>query len=66
MREILRRQLRPVTEPADRGPQTVTVELSDIAAGDVLTVRTAPIPGGTNSWGWTYLSRLVIEMIIHD
>jgi hypothetical protein len=60
-REILRRRLQPVTEPADRGPQTATVDLTGIAAGDLLTVRTAPIPGGNNSWGWTYLSRLVIE-----
>lgn len=60
-REILRRRLQPLTEPAHRGPQSATVGLTGIAPGDILTVRTAPIPGGHNSWGWTYLSRLVIE-----
>ncbi len=60
-REIYLRRLQPVTAQADRGPQTASVDLAGIAAGDVLSVRTAPIPGGNNSWGWTYLSRLVIE-----
>jgi len=60
-REIFLRRLQPVTVPADRGPQTASVALAGLAAGDILTVRTAPIPGGNNSWGWTYLSRLVIE-----
>lgn len=60
-REILRRRLQPVTEAADRGRQSATVELAGLAPGDVLTVRTAPVPGGNASWGWTYFSRLVIE-----
>jgi hypothetical protein len=60
-RELSLRRLQPVTVPADRGPQTMSVDLAGIAAGDILTVRTAPIPGGNASWGWTYLSRLVIE-----
>ena len=60
-REIFLRRLLPVTVPADRGLQTARVDLAGIAAGDVLSVRTAPVPGGNTSWGWTYLSRLVIE-----
>ncbi len=60
-REILRRRLQPVTVPADRGPQSATVDLTGLAAGDVLTVRTAPVPGGSMSWGWTYLSQLHLE-----
>lgn len=60
-REIGRRELRPVTEPGDRGAQTLTVTLPSVQAGDVLLVRTAPTAGGSNSWGWTYLSRLTLE-----
>lgn len=61
LREIFLRRLHPVTEPADRGPQNASVDLAGIAEGDVLSVRTAPVPGGNASWGWTYLSRVVIE-----
>jgi hypothetical protein len=60
-REIFRRRLQPVTLPADRGPQAAAIDLTGIAAGDVLTVRTAPLPDRGASWGWTYISRLVIE-----
>lgn len=60
-REIYRRRLQPVTDDADRGAQSAAIDLPGIAAGDVLTVRTAPIPGGNSSWGWTYLSRVVLE-----
>lgn len=60
-REIFRRALRPVTAPADRGAQSAEIILPALAAGDILSVRTTTAPGGTNSWGWTYLSRLAIE-----
>lgn len=60
-REIFRRQLRPTSEPADRGAHTGVIDLPAIAAGDVLTLRTAAVPGGNSSWGWTYLSRVVFE-----
>ena len=60
-REIFLRRLQPATVPADRGPQTASVDLAGIAAGDVLSVRTTPIPGGNASWGWTYLSRVVLD-----
>jgi hypothetical protein len=61
VREIFLRRLQPATTPADRGPQTASIDLTGITAGDVLSVRTAPVPGGNNSWGWTYLSRLAID-----
>lgn len=61
LREIFLRRLQPATMPADRGPQTASVDLAGLVAGDVLSVRTAPIPGGNANWGWTYLSRVVIE-----
>jgi hypothetical protein len=60
-REIFRRGLRPVTIAADRGAQTARVNLPALAAGDRLVLRTVPAPGGNSSWGWTYVSRLVIE-----
>ncbi|MES1194905.1 MAG: hypothetical protein ABUL65_03350, partial [Opitutus sp.] len=60
-REIFRRPLQPLTVAGDRGTQTVTIDLPAVAAGDVLTLRTAPAPGGSASWGWTYVSRLVID-----
>jgi hypothetical protein len=60
-REIFRRSLRPVDVAADRGPQSATVELPAVPPGAVLTVRTRPAAGGDSSWGWTYLSQLVIE-----
>jgi hypothetical protein len=60
-REIFRRALRPVTEPADRGPQTARIPLPALSAGDQLILRTLPAPGASNSWGWTYVSRLILE-----
>ena len=60
-REIFRRALRPVAAPADRGRQSAKIALGDVAAGDVLVLRTAAPPGASNSWGWTYVARLFIE-----
>lgn len=60
-REIYRRALRPVKLAPDRGPQVLILALGPVAAGDVLTVRTQPAPGADSSWGWTYVSRLLIE-----
>jgi hypothetical protein len=60
-RELARRVMQPVTTAADRGPQSLRVDLPAVHAGDVLLVRTAPLPGGNTSWGWTYFSRLVLE-----
>ncbi len=60
-REIFRRTLRPVTLESDRGAQTATVQLTGVAAGDRLILRTAPAPGGSPSWGWTYVSHLTIQ-----
>ena len=61
VREIFRRTLDPVARPADRGPQSVTVPLPAGAPGGRLVLRTEPVPGGSNSWGWTYFSRCDIE-----
>jgi hypothetical protein len=60
-REIFRTSLHPRTVAADRGPQTASVTLPPAAAGTTLTVRTLPAAGADNNWGWTYVSRLVIE-----
>jgi hypothetical protein len=60
-REIFRRTLDPVARPADRGPQTAVVALPAGAAGDRIVLRTAPVRGASNSWGWTYFSRCGIE-----
>jgi hypothetical protein len=59
--QIFRRELRPVSEVADRGLQTATIKLPALAAGDILRVRTATPATAGNSWGWTYIARLVIE-----
>jgi hypothetical protein len=60
-REVFRRTLRPLGVPADRGRQSVEVKLPAVMAGDQLFVRTQPLPGAGNSWGWTYFSRLNID-----
>ncbi len=60
-REVFRRGLRPVAVAADRGPQSARVDLPAVKAGDRLVLRTLPAPGANSSWGWTYVSRLVIE-----
>ncbi len=59
--EIFRRTLDPVARPADRGPQSATVSLPAGVSGGRLVLRTEPVPGGANSWGWTYFSRCDIE-----
>ena len=56
-----RRTLDPVARPADRGPQSAVVELPAGAAGDRIRLRTEPVRGAGNSWGWTYFSRCGIE-----
>jgi hypothetical protein len=61
VRELLRRTLRPVTVESDRGRQSAEIKLPAMKAGDKLVVRTAPVQGGSNSWGWTYISRLIID-----
>ncbi len=60
-REIFRRTLDPVARPADRGPQSAVIELPAGEAGDRIVLRTAPVNGGGNSWGWTYFSRCGID-----
>ncbi len=60
-REIFRRTLDPVAQPADRGPQSAVVELPAGEAGDLIRLRTEPVRGAGNSWGWTYFSRCGIE-----
>lgn len=60
-RELFRRTLRPVDLSADRGTHAADVALPAVAEGDTLVVRTDPVPGGGNSWGWTYFSRLTID-----
>jgi hypothetical protein len=60
-REIFRRTLDPVARPADRGPQSAVVELPAGAAGERIRLRTEPVQGAGNSWGWTYFSRCDIE-----
>ncbi len=60
-REIFRRSLQPAAREGDRGAQAATVPLPPVRPGDVLTVRTLPVPGGSPSWGWTYISHLVID-----
>lgn len=60
-REIFRRTLKPLTTPADRGAQFLTLALPATVPGEVLTVRTLPAAGADNNWGWTYVSQLLIE-----
>ncbi len=59
--ELFRRTLQPLTVPGDRGRLSAEVALPGVAAGDRLLVRTAPLPGHGNAWGWTYFSRLNID-----
>ncbi len=59
--ELYRRQLRPKTEAADRGLQTMSVSLPAHAAGDHLVVRTTAGPAGNNSWDWCYLDGLILK-----
>ncbi|GAB1487930.1 hypothetical protein MASR2M8_03720 [Opitutaceae bacterium] len=59
--EVFRQDLHPYSSRADRGTHEAEVHLPDIAAGDRLLVRTRPPDGGSNSWGWTYFSRIVIN-----
>jgi hypothetical protein len=60
-REIFRRALRPVAEPADRGRQTATLDLPPADAAGRVVLRTLPVAGGTASWGWTYFSRVTFD-----
>lgn len=60
-REIFRRTLDPVAEPADRGPQSVVIALPAGETGDRIVLRTEPVHGRNNSWGWTYFSRCGID-----
>ena len=59
--EIFHRTLRPVTAAGDRGNQSVDLVLPPIKSGDQLIIRTATVEGGSNSWGWTYFSRLNLD-----
>ncbi|MCC6415569.1 MAG: hypothetical protein IT582_06645, partial [Opitutaceae bacterium] len=52
-RVLLDRTLRPLTTPADRGPQPFTVELGPSPAG-TLILRTEPAPGGRLDFTWCY------------
>jgi hypothetical protein len=59
--ELFRRTLKPFTNGGDRGRFTSEIKLPALSAGDRLIVRTAPVAGGSNSWGWTYFSRLIVD-----
>lgn len=50
---LLQRELRPATEPADRGPQEVELRLPEAIVGEVV-LRTHPIGHLTRDWAyWT-------------
>ncbi|HND60534.1 MAG TPA: hypothetical protein PLB90_03580 [Opitutaceae bacterium] len=59
--ELSRRQLRPKTVAADRGPQSISVSLPAHAAGDHLVIRTTAGPGNSNSWDWCYIDGLTLK-----
>jgi hypothetical protein len=56
-RQIFSRTLRPRTEPADRGPQILDLDVSDLPDG-LLHFSINPAVAGENSFGWTYLGNI--------
>ena len=60
-RTLLDRGLDPLAHTEDRGPQPAEISLGAYQAGDRLVFRIEPGPAGSNSWDWTYVSRLSLE-----
>jgi len=56
IREVFRRWVAPVTQPADRGPQSASVELPLFPAGSRLNLRTDPGPNHDGGWDWSYVT----------
>lgn len=56
---IFRRDLRPATDPRDRGMQTVIAPLpTAFAPGSRLLLRTDPGPHGSGAWDWAYVTKV--------
>ena len=53
---LFRRWLQPVTNPVDRGDQTMHVPLPPQPAGSQLRLNLTVGPNGNNAWDWTYLT----------
>ncbi|MDI1250143.1 MAG: glycosyltransferase family 39 protein [Lacunisphaera sp.] len=51
--ELFRRHLAPLTQPADRGPQPLTVEIPALPGGRI-HLRTLPPPSGHLNAAWSY------------
>lgn len=60
-RALLRRELRPTTETADRGVQRFELALGGLPAGTVLEFVAEPGPSGSASFDWTYWRELGFE-----
>src|SRR5690606_12873908 len=57
-REVFRRHLRPVGQPADRGAQTTLVTLPSFTAGTKLIVRAEAGEFNDAAWDWVYVGRV--------
>lgn len=57
-REVFRRYLRPVSQPADRGTQTTLVTLPPFSPGTKWIVRAEAGEFNDAAWDWVYVGRV--------
>lgn len=58
---LLRRLLKPLEQPADRGVQPFQIDIPKSSQGGVLSLEINAGPAGNNASDWTFWSDLVLE-----